>query len=84
MPTGFDPRQAPGIYMGVANCEIDFMIWIYNRWGQLIYSGADGWDGKVSGENAQTGSYSYFVRYEYALEGVPQIEEKRGSFILIR
>jgi PKD repeat protein len=84
MPTGFDPRQAPGIYKGVANCEIDFMIWIYNRWGQLIYSGAAGWDGKVSGENAQTGSYSYFVRYEYALEGVPQIEEKRGSFILIR
>jgi PKD repeat protein len=84
MPTGFDPRQAPGVYMGVSNCESEFILWIYNRWGQLVYSGSSGWDGKVNGENAPTGSYSYFVRYEYALEGLSQTEEKRGSFILIR
>ena len=84
MPTGFDPRQSPGLYQGVSNCETNFELLIYNRWGQLIYSGVTGWDGNINGENAPTGSYSYFVRYEYALEGSPQFDEKRGSFILIR
>ncbi|WP_332914543.1 PKD domain-containing protein [Algoriphagus boritolerans] len=77
MPTGFDPRQSPGIYQGVSNCETEFELLIYNRWGQLIYSGISGWDGTIAGENAPTGSYSYYVRYDYALEGSPQFVEKK-------
>lgn len=84
MPTGFDPRQGTGLYEGVSNCETDFELLIYNRWGQLIYSGVTGWDGMVNGEFAGTGSYSFFVRYSFVLEGVRKVEEKRGSFILIR
>lgn len=84
MPTGFDPRQAPGLYQGVSNCETEFQLWIYNRWGQLIYSGTEGWDGKVNGEEALPGTYTYFVRYEFALEGISQFEEKRGGFTLLR
>lgn len=84
MPTGFDPRQSPGIYQAVSNCETEFQLWIYNRWGQLIHTGSNGWDGKVNGEDAGSGTYSYLVRYQFALEGVSQVEEKRGAFTLIR
>lgn len=84
MPTGFDPRQGEGLYQGVSNCETDFELLIHNRWGQLIYSGVTGWDGTINGEEAGTGTYTYFVRYSYALEGKQEYEEKRGSFLLIR
>jgi hypothetical protein len=84
MPTGFDPRQGPGLFQGVSNCEVDFEFLIYNRWGQLVYKGNTGWDGRLNGENAGFGTYTYFVRYSYALEGRQEYDEKRGTFLLIR
>ncbi|OOG74955.1 PKD domain-containing protein [Algoriphagus sp. A40] len=84
MPTGFDPRQAPGLYQGVSNCETEFQLWIFNRWGQLIYTGPSGWDGRVNGEDATTGTYSYLVIYSFLLEGKESTSEKRGTFTLIR
>lgn len=84
MPTGFDPLRDAGAFQGVSNCELNFNIWIYNRWGQLIYSGTDGWDGLVNGENALPGTYTFLMQYSFPLEGEMQTVEKRGSFVLIR
>lgn len=84
MPTGFDPRQGIGLYQGVSNCESDFELLVYNRWGQLIYSGNSGWDGTISGDKAPSGTYSYTVNYMYVLEGKPEVTNIRGSFTLIR
>lgn len=84
MPTGYHPRRDGGLYQGVANCETDFELFIYNRWGQLIYSGMTGWDGMINGEEAGTGTYTFFARYSYVLEGRQEFDEKRGSFLLIR
>jgi hypothetical protein len=84
MPTAFDPRQNEGLYQGVSNCEVNFELLIYNRWGQLIYSGVTGWDGKINGEDAGTGTYTYFARYSYVLEGKQEFDDKRGSFLLVR
>lgn len=84
MPTGFDPRQSPGLYEGVSNCAVKFQLWIYNRWGQLIYTGTTGWDGTVSGDLAPLGTYSYAVEYTYALEGKTEKTSIRGTFTLIR
>jgi PKD repeat protein len=85
MPTGFNPNpQNEELYKGVSNCEIDFELWIYNRWGQLIYTGISGWDGLVGGEAVPTGSYSYLMRYVFPLEGKIEVVDKRGTFTLIR
>lgn len=84
MPTGFDPANNAPIYQGVSNCEVNFQLWIYNRWGQLLYTGNTGWDGLVDGNEAPTGSYSYLVSYSYTIEENPEIQEKRGVFTLIR
>lgn len=83
MPSGFNPREET-LFQGVSNCEIDFELWIYNRWGQLIYSGISGWDGSVEGEEVPTGSYSYLMRYTFPLEGKIEVVDKRGTFALIR
>jgi PKD repeat protein len=83
MPTGFNPREET-LFKGVSNCEIEFQLWIYNRWGQLIYTGSSGWDGLAEGEEVQTGSYSYLMRYTFPLEDKIEVVDKRGTFALIR
>lgn len=84
MPTGFNPAVENSLFEGVSTCEIDFQIWIYNRWGQLIYSGETGWDGLVSGTEAQTGSYNYVMQYSFPKDDEIKTVTKRGAFTLVR
>ncbi|TDQ19184.1 gliding motility-associated-like protein [Algoriphagus boseongensis] len=84
MPTGFDPRKDNGIFKGVSNCETSFDLWVFNRWGQLIYFGKEGWDGTVSGKDAPSGTYSFSVSYYFELDGSQQISNIKGYFTLVR
>ena len=43
----------------------EFHIWVYNRWGKLVYESTDpakGWDGTINGRMAADGAYFYVVR----------------------
>ena len=43
----------------------EFHIWVYNRWGKLVYQSTnpdDGWDGTINGRQAAEGAYFYVVR----------------------
>jgi gliding motility-associated-like protein len=43
----------------------DFHIWVYNRWGKLVYDWTDpakGWDGTINGRKAAEGAYFYVIR----------------------
>ena len=43
----------------------EFHIWVYNRWGKLIYESTDparGWDGTINGKPAAVGAYFYVIR----------------------
>ena len=43
----------------------DFHMWVYNRWGKLVYESTDpakGWDGNINGRPAAEGAYFYVVR----------------------
>ncbi|MFC0261984.1 PKD domain-containing protein [Fontibacter flavus] len=82
MPTGFRPDE--GIYQGVSNCPVSFRLFIYNKWGQLIYAGTQGWDGKIEGKDAPLGSYTYMVEYSYILEETVVNKQQTGFFALIR
>ncbi|PZX49606.1 PKD domain-containing protein [Algoriphagus chordae] len=84
MPTGYNPSKDGGLFEGVSNCEINFDIWIFNRWGQLIYQGKEGWNGLVNGENATLGTYTFLMQYSFPLDGEIKTVEKRGSFLLVR
>lgn len=82
MPTGFMPKD--GLYAPVSNCNLDFRMQILNRWGQVVYSGTEGWNGYFKGEEAPVGNYSYVLTYQFPFEGSNQIEEIQGVFTLIR
>lgn len=82
MPTGFDPNE--GKFKGVSNCQISFEMWIYNKWGQLVYSGADGWDGKIGDDIGQPGTYTFMIEYAFELDGRKEKLQQRGAFTLIR
>ncbi len=83
-PTGYYPDRDDNSFLAVSNCELNFQLWIYNRWGQLIYSGAEGWDGMISGSTAPSGTYSYQMQYSFYIEDQLKIENKTGAFTLIR
>jgi PKD repeat protein len=82
MPTGFDPREE--VFQPVSNCSVSYELMIWDRWGDLIFVGSEGWDGKVKGQNAPISTYSYQIRYTYLLESVETTSEKSGIFTLIR
>lgn len=84
MPTGFNPKQFPSTYSGVSNCDVRFDLWVYDRWGELVYFGSTAWDGKTNGKDASHGTYAYIVRYYFTLDEKRQTIEKKGSFMLIR
>jgi len=84
MPTALNTGQTPDLFEGVSNCTVEFQLYVYNRWGQLVYSGKTGWDGTLSGDPAPVGTYSYSIIYTYFLEGKQEINSMKGSFLLIR
>ena len=43
----------------------EYHIWVYNRWGKLVYESTDpskGWDGTILGRPAAEGAYYYVIR----------------------
>jgi PKD repeat protein len=83
MPNAYNPSTNP-VFTGVSNCVINFTLIIYNRWGQLVYSGDKGWDGRAFGEEAPVDTYSYAVNYSYLMEGNTVQVTFRGSVLLVR
>ncbi|HSJ69486.1 MAG TPA: PKD domain-containing protein, partial [Anditalea sp.] len=86
MPSGFRPGDGGvnGFYEGVSNCTLDYQLSIYNRWGELIYSGNKGWDGTVNEVEALPDAYTYIIKYSYFLDGQTWVKESRGIFTLVR
>jgi hypothetical protein len=82
MPTGYNPQEGP--YFPVFSCAITYKIMIWNRWGQLVYSGSEGWNGNISGAESLLGGYSYLLQFNYVQNGITQAGELSGGFVLIR
>ncbi|AWW28924.1 hypothetical protein DN752_01575 [Echinicola strongylocentroti] len=86
MPTGYDPsgEGVNRIYRPVSSCPVEFTLKIYNRWGELIYSGSQGWDGSVDGEMPANDAYTYFLEYYYTINGNQISRQKRGMFTVVK
>ncbi|MBN7816399.1 PKD domain-containing protein [Algoriphagus pacificus] len=82
MPTGFNPKD--GVYEPIFNCSITYNLLIWDRWGQLVYAGSDGWDGLHQGVALGPGVFTYKIIYEYPLEGEIGTGSSTGTFILIQ
>lgn len=60
-----------------------YTMFVMDRWGQEVFRTttiAEGWDGKVNGNDAAMGVYTYYVKYR-SIEDVPV--EERGNFTLL-
>lgn len=90
MPTAFTPNGdgrndvfRPFIETG---CPVhEFSLLVYNRWGQLLYSGTDpvlGWDGTHAGIPVEIGTYFYLMKFTSGTRREEQV--MKGDFVLIR
>ena len=68
----------------------DFSIFIFNRWGELVFTSTDRkftWNGGFNNtisQPAPSGSYSYVIRYVSSFRPERGIQEKRGGVALLR
>jgi gliding motility-associated-like protein len=86
VPNGFTPdRQSNNLFrpipVGITRIEV---FYVYNRWGQLMYSNTDatrGWDGRFAGKPQPAGTYVWMVTgTDYTGKKV----FKKGTMALIR
>lgn len=68
----------------------NFQIFIYNRWGELIFTSTDrnfkwnGGDNNNLGQPAPAGTYAYVVKYVSSFRPQRGVQEQRGGVALIR
>lgn len=64
-----------------------FQMKIFNRWGELIYSGTDftdGWTGNQLGNKAPDGLYHYEISYDGIYENIIYSKYLKGIVYLLR
>jgi len=90
LPNAFTPNgdnlndifMAKGVNIG------KFSMYVYDRWGTLLFQTSDldnGWDGRFNGNDCPVGVYAWIVYYEN-IEGTPrQVSETlKGTLTLLR
>jgi gliding motility-associated-like protein len=59
IPNAFTPRNNDGVNdLFLKNLDLT----VFNRWGEKIYTGKDGWDGKYNGKYVSKGTYYFTIR----------------------
>ena len=65
-----------------------FEFYIFNRWGQLIFSSKNQyelWDGTYNGEPSSLGVYVWKAKYQYRVDGAgSEVHEESGTVTLIK
>lgn len=78
-----------GLYTFFVDDE-DFQIFIYNRWGEMVFYSNDRnfrWNGGYNNNPSQLlppGTYTYVVKYKSSYRPEDGILEKRGGVVLVR
>ncbi|MGB4972466.1 MAG: PKD domain-containing protein, partial [Cyclobacteriaceae bacterium] len=67
----------------------DFEVFIYNRWGELVFQSNDRffkWNGSYnnSGQPLPSGSYAYVIKYVSTFRPELGVQEKRGGVALLK
>lgn len=91
VPTAIRPRSGiaenrtfmmSGMIEGLSNFE----MYIYNRWGQLLFeteNRAEGWDGTFNGDMVQTGTYTYVIRFVITDEEMNERDILRKGTVVV-
>ena len=73
LPDAFTPNSdgLNDLFEAIGIGITEYHIYIYSRWGQLIFEGNDindSWDGRYQGEKVQMGVYTYYIRFKTTLD----------------
>lgn len=85
VPNAFTPEK-DGVnedFKAYSSCLKEFEMWIYSRWGELVFytnSLEDGWDGTFMNKECQTGVYTWKIKYH----GGKANQVQTGSVTLLR
>jgi gliding motility-associated-like protein len=85
-PNAFRPGGVNSTYSLFTEYIDTFEIFIYDRWGELVYNSSDAafaWDGVYNGALLPAGQYSWVVRYTSSFRDRGTIE-KYGGVVLLR
>jgi len=86
VPTAFTPNgdHLNDVLKGRAFFRLEsYSFRVFNRWGQLVFSTTSiqsGWDGRISGREAPSGTYVWTITYKR--NGNQQ--QEKGTVVLIR
>lgn len=89
-PNVFSPSSNPpnNTFSVVPNDFVnDFEIYIYSRWGELLFQSNTlefKWDGIFNGQLVPIGTYPYVIRFTSRFEPERGVFEQRGSVTVIR
>jgi len=91
IPNAFTP-DGDGLndsFKAYANCPgiTYFRMYIFNRWGQMIYETDDisaGWDGRMNGNPVPGDVYVYKIVYRITGIGVQEEFVKKGNVLLLK
>lgn len=86
IPNAFSPNRdgTNDVFMTFGTEVIEVHIRIYNRWGQLVYSGDDlkkGWNGYMGTQEASVGVYTYDIKATFINN---ETKEYKGNLTLLR
>ena len=85
IPNAFTPgKPINNVFRVYGSGIYDFQLFIYDRWGVLVFSTNDmekGWDGTFKSEVAPTGVYAYKILYKNTSN---QNKQQAGSLTLLR
>ncbi|MFA0960724.1 PKD domain-containing protein [Roseivirga sp. BDSF3-8] len=86
-PNAFRPGGTNREFFVFPRYVNEFEIYIYNRWGELIFFSDNQdfrWDGTFNGSLVPAGTYAYVIRFTGIREEFNEEQRKRGSITIIR
>jgi len=84
-PTSIEPNNAFRVFPN--DFVSDFEIYIYSRWGELIYQSNTlefKWDGTFNGKLVPLGTYPYVMKFRSRFEPERGVFEQKGAITVIR
>jgi gliding motility-associated-like protein len=90
VPNAFRPGGANPVFKAKptsGQAIENFAMYIYNRWGQLVFESRDifeGWDGRFNGKDAPGDVYIWVINYDVAKETGTETITYKGNLVLLR